>query len=269
LFSYRFSTKPLDFTTGLYYYGYRYYDPLTGRWPSRDPIEEEGGVSLYGFVCNDGVGRLDYLGLINKVKITISGTPNGHFYNVMNSFPIVDGICYTVPLYDLTVEGVKDGAKVVRKFETIRYGPYLNPSAIQDKKYRTVRETTGMVGLSDHLVVRPRYEPYKLHSTTEGDNGKFILDGAHYLHDGPDDDTQGFGTAGCCEVFGPKGFVSLMELIADLSGVDSGDTEDKVTKLTKAGKLTVELAPAKVPPLVVNPALVPGKERDDRLPTPP
>ena len=25
LFNYRFSTKPLDFTTGLYYYGYRYY----------------------------------------------------------------------------------------------------------------------------------------------------------------------------------------------------------------------------------------------------
>ena len=49
-FTHRFSTKPLDFETGLYYYGYRYYDPLTGRWPSRDPIEEEGGVNLYGFV---------------------------------------------------------------------------------------------------------------------------------------------------------------------------------------------------------------------------
>jgi RHS repeat-associated protein len=62
-FSYRFSTKPLDFVTGLYYYLYRYYNPLMGRWPSRDPIEEEGGVNLYGFVGNDGVGRFDYLGL--------------------------------------------------------------------------------------------------------------------------------------------------------------------------------------------------------------
>ena len=25
------------------YYGYRFYDPETGRGPSRDPIEEEGG----------------------------------------------------------------------------------------------------------------------------------------------------------------------------------------------------------------------------------
>ncbi len=45
------------------YYGYRYYDPKTGRWPSMDPIEEEGGVNLYGFVGNDGVNRWDYLGL--------------------------------------------------------------------------------------------------------------------------------------------------------------------------------------------------------------
>ena len=44
-------------------YNYRYYDPLTGRWPSRDPIEEKGGVNLYGFVGNDGVDRFDVLGL--------------------------------------------------------------------------------------------------------------------------------------------------------------------------------------------------------------
>jgi RHS repeat-associated protein len=61
-FAYRFSTKPLDQVTGLYYYGYRYYDPLTGRWPSRDPIEEEGAVNLYGFVGNNGVNGWDILG---------------------------------------------------------------------------------------------------------------------------------------------------------------------------------------------------------------
>ncbi len=49
--------------TGLYYYGYRYYDPVTGRWPSRDPIEEDGGYNLYGFVGNDGVNGFDIYGL--------------------------------------------------------------------------------------------------------------------------------------------------------------------------------------------------------------
>jgi RHS repeat-associated protein len=67
-FAHRFSTKPLDLTTGLYYYGYRFYDPETGRWPSRDPIEEEGGINLYGFVGNDGVGGVDVLGMEEMTK---------------------------------------------------------------------------------------------------------------------------------------------------------------------------------------------------------
>lgn len=62
-FAYRFSTKPIDKATGLYYYGYRYYDPLTSRWPSRDPIEKRGGVNLYRFINNRALDTVDYLGL--------------------------------------------------------------------------------------------------------------------------------------------------------------------------------------------------------------
>ena len=62
-FNYRFSTKPRDSETGLYYYGYRYYDPATGRWQNRDPIDENGGLNLYGFVGNDGANKLDLFGL--------------------------------------------------------------------------------------------------------------------------------------------------------------------------------------------------------------
>ncbi len=40
------------------------YDPVVGRWPSRDPIGEPGGANLYGFVGNDGVNLLDYLGMM-------------------------------------------------------------------------------------------------------------------------------------------------------------------------------------------------------------
>ncbi len=64
--AYRFSTKPYDELTGLYYYGYRYYDPVTGRWPSRDPIGESGGLNLYGMVGNDAVDSVDYLGLAER-----------------------------------------------------------------------------------------------------------------------------------------------------------------------------------------------------------
>ena len=43
--------------------GTRYYVPETGRWASRDPIGEYGGLNLYGFVGNDGVNWVDVLGL--------------------------------------------------------------------------------------------------------------------------------------------------------------------------------------------------------------
>jgi integrase/recombinase XerD len=43
-------------------YLYRYYDPVAGRWPSRDPIAERGGMNLYGFVYNNGVNLWDVLG---------------------------------------------------------------------------------------------------------------------------------------------------------------------------------------------------------------
>jgi RHS repeat-associated protein len=57
------ATKFYDWETGLYYYGYRYYNPNTGRWLNRDPLEEDGGVNVYGFVANDAINSFDYLGL--------------------------------------------------------------------------------------------------------------------------------------------------------------------------------------------------------------
>ena len=63
LLPFHYSSKLRDVDSGFNYYGYRFYDPGAGRWLNRDPIEEEGGVNLYGMVGNDGVGRVDVLGL--------------------------------------------------------------------------------------------------------------------------------------------------------------------------------------------------------------
>ncbi len=60
---FRFSTKYTDAETGLVYYGMRYYDTKNGRFINRDPIEERGGLNLYGFCGNDGVNRYDVLGM--------------------------------------------------------------------------------------------------------------------------------------------------------------------------------------------------------------
>lgn len=58
-----FSSKYKDSESGLSYYGYRYYSAEMGRWVSRDPIEEEGGINLYGMVGNDLINGVDLYGL--------------------------------------------------------------------------------------------------------------------------------------------------------------------------------------------------------------
>ena len=43
---YQFSTKELDMSTGMNYYGYRCYSPGFGRWASRDPITMVENIAL-------------------------------------------------------------------------------------------------------------------------------------------------------------------------------------------------------------------------------
>jgi len=60
---YRFSSKEIHDKSGMSYYGYRFYDPNLQRWINRDPINESGGLNLYGFVHNQPVECYDGSGL--------------------------------------------------------------------------------------------------------------------------------------------------------------------------------------------------------------
>jgi RHS repeat-associated protein len=64
---------PTHLTIGRYYHHagsglelalYRAYDPELGRWLSEDPIGEEGGLNLYGYVGNEPLSGVDPLGLL-------------------------------------------------------------------------------------------------------------------------------------------------------------------------------------------------------------
>ena len=59
-----FSSEILDPETSLVYYNFRHYNSLDGRWISRDPIEEQGGVNGYVFVTNKLFNLSDILGAI-------------------------------------------------------------------------------------------------------------------------------------------------------------------------------------------------------------
>ena len=87
----------------LHFYGYRYYDPVTGRWPSRDPIGERGGINVYEFVKNNPTNLTDSVGL--------SGIING-FWDAIRAYgnPTTTADVYTAG--DVLLSEVK-GATVI------------------------------------------------------------------------------------------------------------------------------------------------------------
>jgi RHS repeat-associated protein len=68
--THRFSSKLWHERSGLYYYGYRFYEPNLQRWLTKDPIREAGGINLYGFVGNGPMVALDALGLAEAGVLT-------------------------------------------------------------------------------------------------------------------------------------------------------------------------------------------------------
>jgi RHS repeat-associated protein len=61
-----FSQRYYDAEVGLYYYGHRYYEPEIGKWLSRDPLQEQGGLNQYAFCKNDPKNCVDPLGLTSS-----------------------------------------------------------------------------------------------------------------------------------------------------------------------------------------------------------
>jgi len=72
---YRFSSKEYMTRSGIYYYGYRFYDPNLQRWLNRDPIMEAGGLNLYEFALNRPTFAVDPNGRVSIIiPIIIAAT---------------------------------------------------------------------------------------------------------------------------------------------------------------------------------------------------
>jgi RHS repeat-associated protein len=56
---YRFSSKEHLPNAGLYYYGFRFYDPNLQRWLNRDPLGIAGGLNFYQFARNSPPNLVD------------------------------------------------------------------------------------------------------------------------------------------------------------------------------------------------------------------
>ena len=62
--SYTYTGREWDKETGLYYYRARYYDPMEGRFISKDPIGFEGGINIYLYVDDNPINYFDPSGLV-------------------------------------------------------------------------------------------------------------------------------------------------------------------------------------------------------------
>jgi RHS repeat-associated protein len=61
---YLFQGREFSWASGLCYFRARWYDPVSGRWLSPDPIGIAGGLNQYAFCGNDPVNATDPSGLV-------------------------------------------------------------------------------------------------------------------------------------------------------------------------------------------------------------
>ena len=77
---FRYTARQFDSSTALYYYRARYYDPMTGRFLSEDPIGTSGALDLYLYVSNNPVNRVDAFGLKESKPRPPEPNPNAAYY---------------------------------------------------------------------------------------------------------------------------------------------------------------------------------------------
>ncbi|MCF7855316.1 MAG: DUF2778 domain-containing protein [Candidatus Pacebacteria bacterium] len=95
-----FHGREYSWTTGLYNFRARWYDPTTGRWLSKDPIGISGGLNQYVFCGNNPVNFVDPFGTYERFSLKLNDqdrawlvhrqvTDNGSI--VRTSYPVYSG----------------------------------------------------------------------------------------------------------------------------------------------------------------------------------
>ena len=132
----RWGTKYRDPETGLYYFGHRYFDPVTGQWLSREPLGESESINLYLFAGNDPINNVDVLGLMQVGLLEIPDLSSGSdFISVTGGFDhvqeainqqVADNKLIKVMAYDPLIEGVVEEYMPMRAYIHARERAKLN-----------------------------------------------------------------------------------------------------------------------------------------------
>ena len=114
-----------------------FFDANIGRWINRDPIEEQGGINVYGFVGNNGITNIDCLA---KNSVTIPG----------NGFPCDIVVSASFGLY---VSGSTSQIGNLRNTVALspEYGAFINYAAATSYKVKAT-VSVGNVEFSDVVI---------------------------------------------------------------------------------------------------------------------
>ncbi|WP_305888020.1 RHS repeat-associated core domain-containing protein, partial [Burkholderia ubonensis] len=151
----RFQGQQVDEETGLHYNRYRYYDPASGRFVSKDPIGLDGGINVYQYAPNP-VQWVDPLGLSKRCPCDCpAGTIDPSQVHFMQSSAKNVTGDYTVLG---NAQGLRDGT--------------LDPNILKTKIWK---DGTGKLWTLDHrrlaaFKLARKCMPYQMASQKEIDN---------------------------------------------------------------------------------------------------
>jgi RHS repeat-associated protein len=105
---YRFSSKEISQVSGLYSYGFRFYDQTLARWLNRDPMGESGGINLFEPVCNSPLNCVDTDGRFVTAPSPAS-TIAGELFTSVGEITLESALGWGLPV---AVGGALVGSKI-------------------------------------------------------------------------------------------------------------------------------------------------------------
>ena len=184
------------FMAGLAPVAQAFYNPSSGRWLSRDPIGERGGVNLYGFVRNNPVSLVDLLGLrditaeeqkvldeLQKFADSVAGNKSASTYGNGEYAKAIAAVIGDIKALIASIKGEEDPATLAMGLKALTLWADKNTALSYDKTDAGVStcnifvaDVIGDAGFETKLIRRPSrlWLDFRIPGTTEWHQDKTL-----------------------------------------------------------------------------------------------